>query len=193
MIEITHDNVIDVLDSAEISRRTEARLFLKENQEQCYSLLLDALISDTKRACWEAARILTATRDPRWLQPMTTVLGTDNILLGQIAVRSIQDYHPNAVDILCAALPSAGLHTQPQIIQALGELNASQSVAALVELLQATESPTVRYTVIHALQKLNAVSTAPIIQAYLGDENHHVREYAVQALKHLQQYSNSSV
>ena len=70
-------------------------------------------------------------------------------------------------------------------MQALGRLADSRSIDALLNVMQTTDSPAVRYTAIEALGLIGDRRVIEPIRLYLNDASQHVRSRVEAALERL--------
>jgi HEAT repeat protein len=167
--------------------RSIAQKQLVEMGEIVVEPLIAVMLAKNGRSCWIAAQTLGKLKDPRSIQPLISVLLSENQLLGSAAATALSSYGDDDVAIqLVKALPDARIIVQQTIIKLLQELNDTRVVEALLEILQLTSSPTIRHSIINVLGTLGDKRAIPIIRAFENDENHHVREWTTIALEQLE-------
>jgi HEAT repeat protein len=148
--------------------------------------LINTMQAQTGRKAWEAAQILGELADPRGFQPLLELLHSRNPLLGEAAVKALLRYQEEDIlPYLLDALPQAHIIVQQSMILVLERLADPRAADTLMSLLPALDSPTLRCVVIRTLASLGTMQAIPLITSYLDDENHHVREWAANALERL--------
>lgn len=179
------DELIRQLDDIDFEIRRKARVRLLDAGPAAVEPLIAAVGSDTARQCWEAASILAVLKDSRAMEALGKALHSQNHMLAQVAARALGQFGKAAIPILIDGLSVQSNMTCVQIITVLSEMGNPDVIAALVDLLQRTESAVVRYTIIEALGNLGATSAISVVERFAHDTNHHVRERVVVTLDKL--------
>lgn len=195
MVMITPETIsalVQALESSDSLVRQNSGYMLLEAGPEAVPALIEAMRTPSRRMCWEAARLLARIDDPRWFEPMVEALATDNILLGQVAVKTLAGFGRRVTLALSAALDTSHPLVRPHIIEALGTLGDFRAIRPLMLLLYNERNTTCRYLAIEALTKLHALEAVELIKSFSDDENHHVRERVQIALKRLLDYPSSS-
>jgi HEAT repeat protein len=179
--------LLQELDSPDFQVRLRAKNKLIQMGADAVNTLIDALNSDNLRLSWQAAVVLGEIPDPRWIEPMITALNSPNILLGQAAIVALENaLQQDAAEYFLSAYPKCRVVVQVALINALERLSDTRTVEPLCQLLEATDNPELRYSIIQTLGKLGEPSVIPLIQKYQNDPNYHVRERTIIALQRLQ-------
>ena len=179
--------LIENLRNSESAVRQQAETELEAMGSVVIDSLVVAMRSDDLGQAWRAARLLARIDDPRRLDYMLPALILSNSLVGQVALKVViaslpaEQIGPCLVDYLPRCHPLVQVH----VVLALGNLHHTEAIPALMQLLAATESAEVRYTVIEALGLLNAAQSVELIRSFQHNHNHHVRERVQIALTRL--------
>jgi HEAT repeat protein len=181
--EITR--LIAALDR-EPERRAQAQARLIQLGSAVVEPLVAVVCAQEGRRAWTAAEVLGELADQRAWPVLVDALRSANPMLGVSAAKALMKY-PGADVLPCfvAALPQAHVMAQQTIILALQRLGDRRAVTLLIDQLRQAESPTIRTALVQTLGKLGDPRAIPALRAALHDENHHVREWAAEALKWL--------
>lgn len=177
--------MIEALDSPDWATRSAARDALSAMGEKAREALLREIDSASMRRAVGAARILAEHNEPRIFEVMKRLVVSKNPLLGQIAVEYITLYSAEtAPAYLISRLSECAYIVQISIVQALGNLRATESFDSLIAILRSTEEThsTLRLTVITALGALGDPRAVPILMAFMEDPDAHVSKRASAAL-----------
>jgi len=166
----------------------EIRQAAKEHLKVVGGAVLDDLVAmmETQLGteCVDAAEILRDLGDARACTPMAKMLTAQHPLLGHIALDALTEIHPpDFTDLVLNALPHGNPLLQLAMIKQIGKYGDCSALEPLRNLLLATGSATVRYTIIHALGNLGCVEAIPVIASFQGDPDHHVRDHVQHALQ----------
>lgn len=169
--------------------RQAARTRLLELGPAAVPELIATLNAGTGREAWAAITVLSEMADPQALPALLDALNSPNNLISSVAVEALLRYHGRTavdlVQVLLAALPAAPPMTGQSIILVLQRMGDQRAVPGLADLLRQTDSHVIRYAIIRALGELGDPSVIPLIRSYADDDNHHVREWVVVALRQL--------
>ncbi len=177
--------LIGDLDSIDMRVREQAKARLLEFGSAAVAPLIETLRSQSGSRSWGAADLLGHFDDPSCIQPLQEALYSSNLLVGHAAACSLEHYGEQAVSILVNALSNNHFLTKLQIVSVLERISSQRAVVPLMQLLQTTESPTMRYTIIQALGVLGDPQAVDLIRSFRDDEDHHVRKRVRIALKRL--------
>ncbi len=178
-------NLIQAL-KGETDQRKQAQTRLVELGEMAIEPLIETVRAGNGRATWAAAEVLGELADPRAFPTLVGALRSDDLLLSGIALKGLLAYEDQDIlPYLLEALPYVHIMTQQNIVLALQRLADNRSVNDLIEQLDQIDSPTIRTAIIQTLGKIGDPAAIPAIRACLNDADHHVREWAVTAIKQL--------
>ncbi len=147
--------------------------------------LQQALKSEKGDISAGAALILGELDHPLHLEYMAEALRTGNVLVQDIAARSLARHGEAAMSILLDALPDSQSLVQISIVRVLEKINSQKAVKPLIAALTSADSPSLRYTIIQALGVLGDPSSIALIRSFENDPDHHVRERVRAALERL--------
>lgn len=191
MLQMTDKQIeewIALLDDMDNLRRSYARMQLIAIGAPIIDRMIEIVEAQQGRRCWEALDVLNEIEDPRASRAIADALLLPHPLIGHTAARLLQlrgdsEAAEQLLDILFRCEPAV----QMRVVSALGALRYAPAIPALIQLLQDTESDTIRYLTIETLITLNAKEALPVILNYADNDNHHVRERVELAIKHFQQ------
>lgn len=188
--EVPLEVLIEALGNRNIGVREKAKAALLERGPSVIDVLAEIVVSGNKYQSYEAATILSRYHDMRCFQALSQVVGSPNVMVAQLASRSLIAYGKDlAYPRLLAALPDAQLLTQIQIVELLKEIGDEAAFEPLMTLLRTTDSSALRYCVIEALGMLDATEATSLIRSFADDENHHVRDRVQTALARLESHA----
>jgi HEAT repeat protein len=151
------------------------------------AIMLDPEGENRYQAAKLLGKIAKQTRDPCLVEPMVKALGSPDFMIRQIAAQVLGILGDRRTsEVLIGALKDEKVMVQLWAVESLGKLGVPSAVGPLVELLQNTESSTLRHTIIRVLGTLGNPEVIPIILTFKDDEDSHVRARvtdAVQALR----------
>lgn len=151
------------------------------------AIMLDPEGENRYQAAKLLGKIAKQTRDPCLVEPMVKALGSPDFMIRQIAAQVLGILGDRRTsEVLIGALKDEKVMVQLWAVESLGRLGVPSAVGPLVELLQNTESSTLRHTIIRVLGTLGNPEVIPIILTFKDDEDSHVRARvtdAVQALR----------
>jgi HEAT repeat protein len=151
------------------------------------AIMLDPEGENRYQAAKLLGKIAKQTRDPCLVEPMVKALGSPDFMIRQIAAQVLGILGDRRTsEVLVGALKDEKVMVQLWAVESLGKLGVPSAVGPLVELLQNTESSTLRHTIIRVLGTLGNPEVIPIILTFKDDEDSHVRARvtdAVQALR----------
>lgn len=145
--------------------------------------LKQVILDNSGRNSWLAAKIMASIDSPQVAPALTNTLpALGSVLQGMIVdiLGELQD--DRAVIPLLELLPGQRSMLQMAIVEALRKIGDPRAIDTLLQELEQTQDPIVRYTIIQALGDLGATKAIEIIKQYADDENHHVREHVIIAL-----------
>ncbi|MFW5748290.1 MAG: HEAT repeat domain-containing protein [Chloroflexota bacterium] len=179
--------LIEALSSNNRDRRGLARQQLVAIGPSVVDMLIPLVAADDGWAAVEAAHILGELSDLRAYPVLVNAIRSRNPLLAGRAVQSVLNYTGQdlASDLL-AVLPHAHVITQQAILNALRRLNDPATVPYLLEQLQRTTSPLIRCVIIQTLGKVGDATLIPRLTDFMWDDDHHVRDWAVEVIKQLE-------
>lgn len=180
--QVTIKELLTELESSDETLRNDVAQALLTYGRKSVPALIEALQSPSKRLAWEASKLLIMIEDPRWIEPMAHALTSDNILLAQVALQALSHYGNN-YQLLLDAIPNCQPIMMPNIIAALAEMNIQEAIPTITHILKTTDYEVIRYVSIEALTELNSVDSLALIQTFANDENHHVRERVLLAVR----------
>jgi HEAT repeat protein len=177
--------LIEDLDSDNWAIRENAKNLLLKFGTASVDRLMAAVRSQTGHRCWIAATILAEIEDPRCLECLKEALLSSHPVLGQVAAKSLEQYGELAVKALIEALPNGHKTVKPTIVVTLEKIGDPRAVGVLMDMLETTDWPSLRYSLIQALGVLGDMRAVELIRSFQHDENHHVRKCVQIALEHL--------
>jgi HEAT repeat protein len=179
-------HLVTLLADPDVSRRSEAASALQAMGDAALEPLHAALRHENKQVRWRAASLLSSLQNTVWLDTaLVKTLCRQDDLVASVVVDSLAKLGTVAIPTLLALLPEVSPVVQLRVIVALGTLQDEQAIPPLCELLQHTHSPSIRYTIIQALEKIGDPRVIQLIQPFEHDEDRHVRKYAQHALETL--------
>ncbi|MBW4438659.1 MAG: HEAT repeat domain-containing protein [Pleurocapsa minor GSE-CHR-MK-17-07R] len=176
---------VDLLNHEDSDVRNRAKGALREYGPLTIHTLVAVMRAGLGRMAWEAASLLQGMDDERVLAPMAEMLRGRHPIIGPIAAQTLARHGSRYIQHLLDSLPGAVITTQIAIIQALATIGDRRALPPLVELMQITPSPSVRYTIITALAEFDEPALYADIGAYAYDSDHHVRDRARRALRRI--------
>ncbi|NDJ52548.1 MAG: hypothetical protein GYB68_05595 [Chloroflexi bacterium] len=146
--------------------------------------LLSAIEHAEMSIAIEAVNILAVIRDKRALPLLLQTVEAEHPLLAGQAVHAVAAY-PETDDILGLfdALPRVSVIIQQTILVALQRRSDPTVAPYIVSYLETTKSALMRSATIKTLIKLGDPDVLPAITPFLSDPDHHVREWASEAVK----------
>jgi HEAT repeat protein len=152
---------------------------------ECPTALRQALRSEQGDISTGAALMLAELDHPLHLEYMAEALKIGNLLIEDIAARSLARHGDAAVSVLLDAFPERQPLVQISIVRVLEKINSQKAVKPLMKALELAGSPSLRYTIIQALGMLGDPLPVDLIRSYENDPDHHVRERVRVALERL--------
>ena len=182
------ESLIMSLETERAEERTQAIDRLAALGEPVIERMLALLENPntTATAARAAVDVLERITNPRAFDALVrTIQAGDPILAGK-ALKAVLRHDRDDIAVhLAGVLPVAHIMVQQSIIIAVQKLGDDRVVGTLLEELARHESPTLRCAILKALGSLGNDEVVPSITPYLKDEDRHVREWAVEALKQL--------
>jgi HEAT repeat protein len=179
-------NLIEDLNCPDRATRRRAKEALVKIGPAAVEPLIAALSSQTTYQCYEAADVLSQIPDPRWLEPMAAALTSRHIILGQMAVRALENYPAFAFNVFIKALPDCHPMVQAILVQELEKFADRRAVRPLMQLLESPQSASVWYIAIQALGVLGDRRCIDLIRTFSDHEDPHIRNRTQEALKRLE-------
>lgn len=153
-----------------------------------YSLdfLVEALPNASKAQTWHILNTISRIGEPRVAIAVEELLQSPHKAIQIAAIQCLESLaNEHSIEALMNLLLSNhSEHLHIWIVHALGQLKAADSVPYLMSILETTQSTVVQYTTIEALQLIGDPVAIQTIVRYADSENHHVRSYSENALKH---------
>ncbi|MBK8027696.1 MAG: hypothetical protein IPK19_41530 [Chloroflexi bacterium] len=129
--------LLEALDSADWDVRINASDPLIAMGVQAHPALISEVRGGSVRRAVNAARVLSSQDAPHIYEAMVGLIASPNPLLGQIAVEYVARY-PNSAAVLLDRLNASTYLVRISIVQAFGNLRATEAIDRLIRL------PTVR-------------------------------------------------
>lgn len=187
----TIEMLILTLDNSDFEQRQTIKATLEAMGEMAVDALISAMKTQQGKKAWESADILSRIDDNRRIEPMKTLITTQNPMIGQIVVKTLSTLPTEeCVPLFIQALAQAHYVTQLEIIKSLEELDSSVAVPHLLELLSTSTYPVQRLLIIKTLGKLADSSIIPALTPYLYDEDSHVQARTKQVIEELTSKTN---
>jgi HEAT repeat protein len=187
MITIDVRQLIEKLGDADPTERLTANQELVRIGKPAVPSLIPLLKETNTPRCWQAASILGQIGDQTCVPAVIEALESHHPILRQTLARVLGELGGDAVlSPLRELIHDNSVLVQLQAVKALGILKDTASIPALVEILQQTQSESLRYTTIEILGKIGSPDIASIIEPFKDDPSHHVRkrtEIALSLLK----------
>ncbi|MEP7289639.1 MAG: HEAT repeat domain-containing protein [Chloroflexota bacterium] len=180
------DKLIEDLGSQDVLIRIEAKACLVAYGTRVTEPLITILEIGTIRQVDSAIMALGEIGDPSAIEPLIKILYSSYALLRIDAAKALSAFHsPRVIDVLLANLTDNDQLVQTWVIDSLGKLGDLRAFEPLVMLLRETTSSMIRYMVIKTLGLLGDPRAIDYILPFTQDENHHVTDYAHEALSKL--------
>lgn len=178
-------NNIDDLNSSDGETSNRAKQQWLAQGQAALEPLMAALSNANEQLRWKILLLLYEIGDNRAIPAFIESLHSPRSAIQAAAAQFLGNTgDPRATEALRAALKDYRHFNSPiWIIQALGKLRDQQSVDLLIEIMNDTDSATVRYTAIEALGAIGDKRAIETIRQYTNDESHHVRSRANTALE----------
>lgn len=174
----TFEADIEDLASPDAERSQQARSRLLASRQKALEYLIKILPAANDRLAWKILMLLGEMNDPRAIPAFVQCLQSSSPAIRAAAAQFLSaaggEQAAEALRAMLRSTPDAG--SLIWVIHALGKLCDRQSVDLLLQIVQETDSPTVRYTAIEALGLIGDPKVVEVIRRYADDESRHVRD-----------------
>ena len=180
--------LIDSLNDKNSQARIKAKASLVACGASAVEPLIAVLATGTPRQVADAISALGKIGDSRAIEPLINMLHTSNLFFRMTAAEALGGLQsPIVVEALLGAVAEAeeSEAVQSWVLNSLGKLGNQRAVLPLIAFLKETSSSQLRYMTIKALGQLKDQQAIEAIVPFLKDQDHHVREYARDALINL--------
>ena len=180
--------LIDSLNDKNSQVRSKAKNSLVACGVSAVEPLITVLSTGTPRQAADAICVLGKIGDPRAIEPLINMLNAPNLLFRMNAAEALGGLQtPRVVEALLSAVSVAeeSEAVQTWSLSSLGKIGDQKAVLPLIAFLKETSSPQLRYMTIKALGQLQDQRAIEAIVPFLKDADHHVRDYARDALINL--------
>jgi HEAT repeat protein len=186
------NQLIDSLPEADLTTQLEIERALLDMGEAALPLLSAAMLGHEGRKAYKAARILgkmaLAAHNLALVDPLCAALGSPHFMVRQTAAQVLGVLGDRrAMTPLIKTLQDEKVQVQLWVVESLAKFDDPGVISPLVETLQQTPSPTLRYTIIRVLGTLGDPAVLPVILAFQDDADYHVRSKVRDAVHELNQ------
>ena len=185
--ELVLDSLDKIINGSSIDEKM-ARRYLIENQDKTIIYLCDSLPNLTDKEQWNIIRILTVMNDKRAIPVLIYCLHRSNNAIVSAAAQLLgklggDESYLALIEALEVCLRNENTQVMINLVKALGDLGNPKGAQKITQVMHETSSNVVRYTAIIALMQIGIEHVTEDISKYIENEDHHVRTYAIKALK----------
>lgn len=187
--------LIDDLTHEDSDRSLKAKTTLIEMGDEVVEILSSVLPTRSDRHQWIIIQILSRTGSLKAIPSVANCLYSNSQ-----AVQSIAAQYLAATGDGCAAsflidylAANPDSNAAMWVVHGLGQMADPRAVEVLMDIVDHSKTPSLRYTAIEALGLIGNPVCLDQIRAYLNDENHHVRSRARIAVELLSQDAQNGV